>query len=303
MNPGTKGWFTILAAAFFFAARAHPADSIRIATFNVENYLIDAVHHRPVKSAESKARVCESILALRPDLIALQEIGGTNALLQLRADLHRAGLEYPHWGHVTGSDTNIQVALLSRFPLLHRVDHTNDWFLLGGRRFRVSRGFSQVEVQVSDRYKFTVLAAHLKSRRPVPEADETEMREKEAAILREKINILLARDPNLNLVVLGDFNDTHDSKAIRTLIGRGKTKLLDTRPGEKFTEKADGARTVAWTHFYGKEDTYSRIDYILVSSGMAREWIPADSRVLALPNWGQASDHRPVMASFTAEDR
>ena len=36
------------------------------------------------KSAESKAKIQESIRALKPDVLALQEVGGTNALLELR---------------------------------------------------------------------------------------------------------------------------------------------------------------------------------------------------------------------------
>ena len=110
-------------------------------------------------------------------------------------------------------------------------------------------------------------------------------------------------NPNLNLVVLGDFNDTKDTKPIRTLIGRGRLALLDTRPAERNGDNQPAANErwdpawITWTHFYGKEDTYSRIDYILLSPGLAREWVKADTSVLALPNWGVASDHRPVVAA------
>ena len=54
---------------------------------------------------------------------------------------------------------------------------------------------------------------------------------------------------------------------------------------------------------YGKEDTYSRIDFILLSPGMAREWVTNETYVLALPNWGLASDHRPLVAAFEAKDK
>ena len=36
------------------------------------------------------------------------------------------GLSYPHWEWVSGADTNIHVAVLSRFPILARRPHTND---------------------------------------------------------------------------------------------------------------------------------------------------------------------------------
>ena len=32
----------------------------------------------------------------------------------------------------------------------------------------------------------------------------------------------------------------------------------------------DVTRNITWTHYYGAEDTYSRIDYILLSPGMAK---------------------------------
>jgi endonuclease/exonuclease/phosphatase family metal-dependent hydrolase len=51
------------------------------------------------------------------------------------------------------------------------------------------------------------------------------------------------------------------------------------------------------------EDTYGRIDYILVSPGMAREWLRTETYVLTMPNWGVGSDHRPIVAGFHAEQR
>jgi hypothetical protein len=45
------------------------------------------------------------------------------------------------------------------------------------------------------------------------------------------------------------------------------------------------------------------VDYLLISAGMRREWRPEGTYVLALPHWGLASDHRPVVASFRAEDQ
>ena len=251
----------------------------------------------------------ESIRALNPDVLALQEIGGTNALFELRDSLKQDGLDMPYWELVNGADTNINVAVLSRFPFVARRPHTQESFLLAGRRFHLSRGIAEVDVQVNPGYVFTLIAAHLKSRRLVPQADEAELRLEEAKILREKIDLRLAADPQAKLIVLGDFNDTKDSASTKVIIGRGKTKLLDTRPADRdgdaevSSDPERAGRKVTWTHYYSKDDVYSRIDFILISPGMANEWVRQETYAPTIPNWGIASDHRPILATFVSEDK
>ncbi|HZV34193.1 MAG TPA: endonuclease/exonuclease/phosphatase family protein, partial [Verrucomicrobiae bacterium] len=181
-------------------------------------------------------------------------------------------------------------------------------YLLNGQRFFVSRGFAELEIEVNPHFSFTLIAVHLKSKRQIAAADQADMRLEEAKILREKIDACLDANPKANLIVLGDFNDLRDSLPIRTIIGRGKNALVDTRPAERNGDEPQSDRrlrhrNVAWTHFYDLEDTYSRLDYILLSKRMAREWVPEGTYVLALPNWGVASDHRPLVAEFRPEEK
>jgi endonuclease/exonuclease/phosphatase family metal-dependent hydrolase len=285
-------------------------ESFTLASYNLEGYLDAATGSRPAKAEAARRKVHESMLAVGADVVALQEVGSVSALLSLREALKRGGLDYPHWELVSGYDTNIFVAVLSRFPFTGRQPHTNEGFLLYGRRFRVSRGFAEVEVRVSERYRFTLITAHLKSRRESASADQAELREQEALRLRRIVDARLQARPEVNLAVLGDLNDHPDSAPLRILLARGKRNaLVDTRPaegddGNSFeTDSRRDSRRVTWTHFYAKEDVYSRIDYILVSRGMAREWDPGGSYVLRTPDWGVGSDHRPIVARFLSMDR
>lgn len=296
-----------LLGSLFLAAET---PRFKVVTYNVENYLVERSGTRVAKPEAARRKVTETLVSLKPDVVALQEIGPTNALLELQSRLRQSGLDLPHWEHVSGYDTNIFVAILSRFPITARRSHSNESFLLEGRRFRTSRGLLEVDLEVGPDYRFTLFTAHLKSKRAIGAADEGEMREQEARVLRRLVEARLAADPKANVLVCGDFNDTKDSPALKALLGRSSNRhLVDTRPVERNGDQAASEnpkwdpRHVSWTHFYGKEDTYSRIDYILLSTGMAREWRREGSYLPTLPDWGIASDHRPVVCEFEAADQ
>lgn len=293
-----------------FSCAVSFAGTFRVATYNVENYLDHPTESRHfVKSAAAKAKVRESIRAMNPDVLALEEIGSVSALMELRASLKSKGQNFPFWDYVEGADTNIHVAVLSKFRIVARHPHTNEEFLLDRRRFRVERGFAEDEIQVAPDFTFTLIAAHLKSRLTDSYADEAQQRLGEAKILRRIIDDHFKKNPNAKIIVLGDFNDVKSSRPVKEIIGRGKFKLTDTRPAER---NGDNARAVppyftppkvTWTYYFGKEDTYSRIDYILLSRAMARDWAKNETYVLTIPNWGVGSDHRPILATFQTEDK
>jgi endonuclease/exonuclease/phosphatase family metal-dependent hydrolase len=285
-------------------AQAAP-QTFRVATYNVESYLDEPVARRKAKSPEAKAKVCENILAIKPDVIALEEMGTTNALMELQQSLKNRGVDLPFWEHVYGHDSAIHLAILSRFPIASSHPHTNEAFMLGAHLRQVGRGFAEVEIAVNDKYHFTLLTAHLKSRVVSKVADEAEVRLQEATLLRKIVEARLAANPELNLIVCGDFNDVRDSDTIKMVVGHGANPLFDLRPAEKPHpfHMASDEHAVTWTHHFPQEDNYSRIDYIFVSRGMAHEWLNEETYVFSAPDWGIASDHRPVVADFVAEDR
>ena len=301
------GFLFSLSVAFCSASFA--AGTFRVATYNVENYLDQPTESRPhVKSNDAKAKIRESIESIKPDVLALEEMGTTNALMELRGSLKADGLDYPFWEQVQGADTNIHIAVLSRLPIVAHRSHTNELFLLDGRQFRVERGFTEVDIQAATNFTFTLIAAHLKSRRPVPDADEAEERLGEAKILRDIVDERFKADPDARLIVAGDFNDVKDSDSVKTIIGRGKFKLTDTRPAERNGDNAPAEnsnydpRNVVWTEYYGKEDIYTRMDYIFISPALAHDWVKVETYIPTIPNWGVGSDHRPIAATFKADD-
>jgi len=67
--------FVGLALVLFFCSTAYAADTFRVATYNIENYLDQPTESRPyVKSSEARAKVRESIRTLNPDVLALEEM-------------------------------------------------------------------------------------------------------------------------------------------------------------------------------------------------------------------------------------
>jgi endonuclease/exonuclease/phosphatase family metal-dependent hydrolase len=284
------------------------AETFRVAAYNLENYLDQPTATRHfTKADDAKAKIRETIKAINPDVLALEEMGTTNALLELRDSLKADGCDFPYWEHIQSFDDSIHVAVLSKLPFTARRPHTNENFLLDGKRLEVKRGFSEVDIAVNKDFNFTLIGAHLKSKLTAPETDEAAQRLAEAKVLRRIVDDRLAADPQARIIVLGDFNDTHNAASTKAVIGQGKNRLVDTRPAERNGDTLPNPnpryepRNANWTHYYGVEDSYARIDYILLSPAMKKYWVPEETYIPVIPNWGIGSDHRPVVAGFRAE--
>ncbi len=256
--------FSSIWLALLIIGAAQGETRFTVATYNLENYHLRDFGNRKAKPPEARAKVVAHLATIKPDVVALQEIGEPAALAELQASLKIAGVDLRYSEHLAGWDTNIFVAVLSRFPITARHPHTNDQFLLGGRRFHSSRATIEIEIAAAPQRRFTLLTTHLKSKRQLPGADESELREQEALQLRGHIDALLARDPQRDVVVCGDLNDTKDAPAVRIVRGKGAAALVDTRPFERNgdTVPSDNPRfeprRVAWTHFYGIEGCLDR---------------------------------------------
>lgn len=306
MNPFSKGGGHQAASLLLLLAAASPAEEspppdIRFTSWNLKNYL-HTTSPPPEGSTERAKPVREQqailsiLLQIRPDLLGVCEMGSPADLAHLQAALKAGGLDLPHTEHVEGNDPSRHLALLSRFPITARQPVTHLRYLLDNNEFPVQRGFLDVTVAVTPSYALRLVGLHLKSRRDVPEADQTLMRRNEAHLLRQHLEGILAAHPASNLLVFGDFNDTRDQPGVKAIKGlRGSTAALT----EIGAEDSSGER---WTYYYPEADQYSRIDFLLASGPLLPEVRPSHSFLYSGKDWIQASDHRPVTTVIHADD-
>ena len=149
--------FRYLVIHCFLSLWAIAADTFTVATFNVENYFLTPFATRKSKPAVSRAKVAEAIVSIKPDVLALQEMGRKVALEDLRNRLSQKNLIFPHVVWLSDPDPAIHLAVLSQFPIVGHFSKTNVTYLLNRKRFRVSRGFVEIEIQVKSDYRVYTL--------------------------------------------------------------------------------------------------------------------------------------------------
>jgi endonuclease/exonuclease/phosphatase family metal-dependent hydrolase len=289
-------------ASLFFCFRLH-AEDIVVASYNVQNYLrMDRrVENKNLKNAPKPESEIEAVVkvitAVKPDILGLVEMGDESMLEDLQKRLKAAGLDLPHREWLQAADENRHVCLLSRFPIVARNSRGDISFDLNGKIERFNRGILDVTVEVNPNYRLRLVGAHLKSRRAIDEYDEAWMRAKEAWFLREHLETILEADPKTNLLLFGDMNDTKNNYPIRELIGKKGTRnyMMDLWLRDSRDER--------WTHYWKAADEYSRIDYLMVSPALVKEVKFDKSGINESPFWNDASDHRAIFTTITAEDK
>lgn len=242
----------------------------------------------PKPEAERKA-IADVIARLRCDILALQEIGQRAALDELLADLRRRGLVYPHVEFLQRDDSEFNLALLSRFPIVASRPRLSDTYTIGGVSQPVARGFMDVDVDVGGERPLRIFVAHLKSRVFHP-LGQTEIRRNEARLLSHHVRQALRDDPQGWVLLAGDLNDSPRSAPLRLLRGDDPAPLLhDLRPADE-----PGG---VWTWCNSFDDEYARLDYLLASPALQSHAI-GTARVVRDPPAAVASDHQPVIVRF-----
>jgi len=275
-----------------------PVHEIRIASYNVENYLNMArrVGGRIVQNAgkplAEKQAVVRMVGSIHPDVLGLMEIGEPRQLEDLKKRLAESGMDYPYAEYLQGSDTSRHVALLSRFPIVERHSVGDLPLRVGGVTLHSPRGFLDVTVEPSPGYRLRILCVHLKAKLEVAEYSENDLREAESRELRRYVRDILRTDPSTRLILTGDFNDTKNEKAIWQITG--KPDWPDSLRALPLSDD----RGEFWTEYWSAADIYSRIDYIMVAKRLEPEIDAAQSGIARPGFWNEASDHCPVYLSL-----
>jgi endonuclease/exonuclease/phosphatase family metal-dependent hydrolase len=274
------------------------------------------------------------------DVIAFQEIEGAHVLDALRTTLGD-GRYLPAVAGIADS-RGIACGLLSRFPITSVETHGAGELAFPvfgdgdprpfGARVHSKRGVLEVTVTLPDESNLVAMVVHLKSARPVPKVDAggestgetghyaaaegaaraTVMRLAEALHLRSRVDARLMREPNAQLAVLGDFNDTPEAAVVRAVAGdlaefpRGRHADLELTASLERGVLQHCAKAVhpGQRHTILHRGVGQQFDHILVSRGLWRRFRGAQVLNETLRDGaGEGrddveSDHAAVVATF-----
>lgn len=264
-------------------------ESVRVMFMNMNNYL--SGNEESAKPANSQQACADMLATAAPDIAIFAELGGEESLADLLRRTGDFGERYTYRTIVKAQDKTRHLAVVSRFaPADVRHDVTST-YNIGDTEVPVRRGFAHCVFTFGSDYTLHVVGAHLKSK-VYHYLGQTDMRRYEARQLRYLVNDLIEENPEANVLVMGDMNDSPQSSPIKSIIYRRfgtEKELFDLRPADKYD--------LVWTHYWDDEDTYARIDYAFTTYYLLPE-IDFERTFIASPDfWRLASDHRPVVVT------
>lgn len=280
---------TIIFLAAIFTTACLQAQPVRVATYNVRNYcltdrLVDGIWRKDYpKPEEEKVALREVIKDVNPDILAFQEMGGKEYLIELQKDLKSEGVDYLYSAVMNGVDEVRKTAVLSSIPIQKVIEHSS--FHKG----KVLRGLLEVVFE-GEKGPWSLYVVHLKSRRnPNPEDFEARKeRQHEVENIKKKIK----HNDKVFFLVVGDFNDGPRSLAIK--------KLLRDKKDKSFVHllPAEDQNGEVWTYSSKSWGEYSQFDYIMSSPRMLASVKEERAFIADAPSSEMASDHRMVYADL-----
>jgi exonuclease III len=266
---------------------AGEATPLRIATWNLENYLLQnrwehgAFRFDYPKPEAEKTLLRQTLLKIRPDVLLLQETGSKEFLLELQADLKAEGLDYPFTHFSAIPDARTGLALLSKIE-------PDQVLLLEPRdeEALVLRGVHELVLSLASA-RLRLFHIHLKSRYTSDKADPDSraFRTRELALLQAVLNERMALPGSGDqYLIAGDFNTPFADP------------LLDDLRAEWAPLKLVDSQGESWTYHHFKTDSREIIDGFWQPHGQtAFHPVGLYPPARDLPN---GSDHRLVVIEW-----
>ena len=258
----------------------------------------------PAKPQREVRALAKTLAWVKPDLVAMQEVGSLTALKDLNSLLEEP---FPFLLLApTNSDRGIHLGFMSNYALkLH--SHT-DWPLLDeeGQQItdivardsaelvplRLQRDIAVVEFSprtgAQSPEKFFVANVHLKSggKRPWNTLSPLVIRSAEVRALTGVINKFQDEYPKSRFMVMGDFNDDPTSPAFAPLNELRDGPLFD--PLMRELVPANPRISTYWPR------RRTRIDRILLNAGARAHYVSGSIRLWGNKRAETASDHFPL---------
>ena len=300
----------VLTASALYAERA--PSRIRVATWNVEN-LFDA-DDDPANEGDDEfvkgewrkwsderyqrkvSHLAEAIVAMKPDVICLQEVENRGVLTDLvnavrtHPDMH----SFTNIVHYDSKDMRgIDVAMISRFPEMSSKLNCKSGF---------RRGFLTALFDTGGDTRLTLIGCHLKS--CLGKAKENaRIRLAETKEARGIIDDILKENPNSSLVMLGDFNENADGPSFKNgLFATTNLKFAASAAGKKqgflYSVLGEIKPAAPGSYYYLPKKTWNTFDSLIIPVSMTRR-TPASG-----PDWRLAAalPNKPNVAVFKFPD-
>lgn len=276
----------------------HPltGEPLKIMNWNTRNFLNDvndssATEEQVKSTAEYQAQltaVASTIETMNPDVVVFAEVENQAVLDDLLAEL---GSEWVDSSIIDSVDPRgIDVAAISKLPFTNVVSHGSDMFTVEGTQ-APAYTFARDAVE----YHFTfrgqpivLIGVHYRSKGP---PDDPNKRLAEAQRSRAIADDLTAANPNLGVVILGDFNDLPDSAPYKAVQGPASDTYRDVA--------VNVAESDRWTFdFMGSLEL---IDHQMANPLMTQHLDTKEVVIRHSTETEDASDHAPMMATYRFE--
>ena len=292
-------------------------NTIRVCTYNVLNLFdhtndptlegeFDDMGDNPGPTSIARCKeLAKAIREVDADILALQEVESLEALNWFNENfLNGMGYEYVA-SLDAGYYRGVEQSVLSRIPICHTTNWPNeslsDVKRVGPNWTDVPRGTDEIKyqrsplcvtLQTEEGYTLTLFVLHHKAGRST-----NWHREYEAIRTMEKVNEMMFKNPNANIMVLGDFNAAPWDKSVKVYLEGG---LIDTMAHRSTNVQYDEDAPLYKTHTSDRV-----IDFILLNPAAYREFVPKSAFILGTSaeeyDWrndpippGYASDHYPL---------